>query len=177
MSQKYRIIGLLLSIVVIILMKGCARQIPQSKENGSDKFIEISLNGGGFYGGINPTTENKKTIKSDGKIIVSGKSFYDDRTENSYSVSRNEVEKLADFISAKGFFTMKDVYDCSAANQKCEDRKHHYPPAVPIRIHATIGDSDKTVTVTVHEENMVEYPAELDTIINKINGLIDNAKK
>ena len=182
MRQKYLIVGLLFSIVGIILISGCVQQIPQSKENNldtnnSDTFVEIFLDGGGFYGGVNPPTENRKIIKSNGEIIISRKSLYDNGTGKNYFVSRSEVEGLADFISAKGFFNMEDVYDCSMANQKCEDRKNHYPPAVPLKIGATIGNLNKTVTITVYEDGMIEYPKELAEIVNNINEVINKAQK
>lgn len=183
MKRKHLVIGLLIAILGVslvagyILIGGHIKQISQSKEVSSDTFIEISLEGGGFHGGINPTLENKVILKSNGEVINIHKSLYGGGTENHYFVSRSEVEELANFILTKGFFNMKDVYDCSITDQKCENRKYSYPVPFPIEIHATIGNLNKTVTLTIHDKSMVDYPAELDAIINKIDEMVNNAQK
>lgn len=177
---------LMLSLLVVISSE-CTRQISQKEEISSSKLplqeidsktlIEISLAGGGFYGGINPVTENKKLIKSNGEILVNYKQLYTGDKEESLSTSREKVEELAGFIRDHGFFAMKDIYDCDTLNKECQDRKNHYPPSVPLKISLTIGNSTKEIIVTVYEKGIVNYPEALELIVNTINEVIYQAKK
>lgn len=163
--------------LVTIVITSCTQNTSQQAKINSKTVIEISLSGGGIYGGINPTTENKKTIKNNGETTIIYKSLYGSSSRQTYLIKREELENLAQFIVDNGFFNMKDVYDCSTFNLKCEDRKNRYPPAVPLIIDVTIGEMKKKVIVTVYEKGMVDYPKKLDKIVDKINKTIDMATK
>lgn len=178
---------LLILILLVIFISKCTRQTSPRQEISSDKlpsqeissdtFIEISLEGGEFYGGINPVTENKKVIKSDGEIVISYKQLYTPSEEKTLFTSRDKVEGLTRFIRDHGFFAMKDIYDCDTSNKECQDRKNHYPPAVPLKISVTFGNSTKEVIVTVYEKGMVNYPEALELIVKKIDEVINQAKE
>ena len=137
----------------------------------SGTFIEIRIDGGGFYGGVNPVTENTKLIKNDGTVVIRNKQMYSSGEERTFSVPRAKVEELAIFITNNGFFQMKELFDCDQSNQQCRDRKIKYPPAVPLKIDVTIGQVRKQVTVTVYEKGMVEYPDGFELIANRIDEL------
>jgi hypothetical protein len=138
---------------------------------GPDSHIEISITGGGFYGGINPTTENRLTVHSDGRVIVSHGSLYGGASEKSYTAPRDQVLELAGEIAALGFFSMDELYDCKAGHKKCELRKTNYPPAVPIEVEVRIDNDHHRVKVTVFDNSMVRYPEELDQIVVKVREL------
>jgi len=148
-----------------------------SQEINSETFVEISLLGGGIYGGINPVSQDKKVIENNGTILISYKQLYTDGKSKTLFTSRGEVEELAKFIHDNGFFAMKNVYDCSASDKECKDRKTKYPPAVPLRIKVTIGNLKKEVKVTVYDKRMINYPDNLKAIVNKINEVISQAGK
>ena len=143
----------------------------------SDTFIEIKMEGGGFYGGANPVTENTKLIKNDGTVVIRNKQLYTGSGEKTFSIPRAKVEELAHFITDNGFFQMKELYDCDQSNRECQDRKIKYPPAVPLKIDVTIGQVRKQVTVTVYEKGMVEYPDEFELIGNRIEELTNQEKQ
>jgi hypothetical protein len=147
-----------------------------SPEINSDTFIEIKMEGGGFYGGANPVTENTKLIKSDGTVVIRNKQMYSGGEEMTFSIPRAKVEELVRFITDKGFFQMQSLYDCDPSNRECRERKRKYPPAVPLKIDVTIGQIRKQVTVTVYEKGMVEYPDEFVLIANRIDELTNQEK-
>ncbi len=139
-------------------------------------FIEIIVEGGGIYGGINPTTKNITTINSNGEIVVASTSFYGGSQSDTFPIKKETVAELADFIVKAGFFSMEEVYDCDPGNSKCKDRKKSYPPAVPLTIEVAIDDLKKKVTVTVYEPYMVNNPKEFTDIVHQINKVISDAR-
>ena len=180
MNKKYLFVCVLLIIAALIIVTGCVQQVPDDldeKKADSDTLIEISASGGGTYGGINPVVDNTLIIKSDGHVTFSKKQFYDVSLKDDYYISRQDVEELAEYIMSEGFFEMEDVYDCSSNNTKCENRKNNYPPATPLTINVTIGDMNKAVEVTVHEDGMVEYPKNFDRIYERIGLAIEKSKQ
>lgn len=117
-------------------------------------FIEIVMSGGGFYGGINPTIENRILISNNGNIIITHNSLYGNRTKKILYISKEKVKDLTGFIIKKGFFKMKDIYDCNPGDRECNDRKRLYPPAIPLTLSVTIDNIKKKVVVTVYEKSM-----------------------
>ena len=176
-----------LAISFILLIGGCARQsvtlheIDSEKlpppEVYSDTFIEISLVGGGIYGGDNPTTENKRVIENDGRILIKLKQLRTGERNEILFTSRAKVRQLAKFIRDHGFFAMKDLYDCAPSDRKCEDRKKKYPRPVPLRINVVIGTVEKQVIVTIYEMGMVDYPDELEAIASRIDRVISQVRR
>lgn len=180
---KYYLLSL---IVLVVFVLQCTRQTVPRQEISSDEsslpevksntVIEVLLEDGGLYGGINPVTESKKLIKNDGTILISHQQLYTGEKSETLFTSRSEVRVLAEFIRERGFFAMKHVYDCSTDNKECEDRKKKYPRPVPLRISVTIGDVTKEVTVRVHQKDMIDYPDELDAIVDKIDEVIKQTR-
>ena len=163
-------------IIALILISGCIKPAPPLPKITRDTFIEISLTGGGIYGGINPTIENVKEIKNNGEILLSSKALYTGSQKYSKKNSRAQVEDLAGYIMDRDFFKMRDVYDCRKWDKNCESRKSNYPPAVPLTISVTIGNLSKTITVTVFEKGAADYPKNLEAIVTKINEAVDQAR-
>lgn len=154
----------------------------QKQEINPDTFIEISVDGGGMYGGIVPQRRNY-TIKNDGEILISHwYAIHDGYTvTKTYSITRSEVEELARLIIDSGFFDMNDIYDCSEIDQKCKGAKSSNLIADPLTIEVKIGNSSKKVVVTVFryyiEEDVIDYPKELDEIFDKVYEIIDGAEE
>ena len=177
-----------LPILILFIAGGCACSTrscrveetnPAGQEPGEvnrGTFIEITVEGGGFYGGANPVTENRRVIKNDGTIVIRRKQLYTGDKEEILVIPRGEVEALAKFIRDQGFFQLRNVYDCSSSDGECQERKKKYPPAVPLKIEVAIGEVRKQVTVTVFEEGMVDYPESLDAIVNRIEKVTSQAE-
>ena len=142
-----------------------------------DTFIQVSLEGGGFYGGINPVTENTRMIKSTGEIFIHTDQLYTGERNDTLFTSRHEVEKLAQFIRDSGFFALEDMYDCDPSDGECSQRKKKYPRPVPLRLDVTIGEMRKSVTVTVFKKGMVDYPESVEAIVDRINELIARVRE
>jgi hypothetical protein len=176
-----------LAISSVFLICSCARQAVTSHESGperlppqeidSNTFIEISLDGGGLYAGVNPTTRNNKLIENDGRILIKFRQLYTGERNEMFFTSRAEVERLARFIRDNAFFAMKNLYDCAASDGECEYRKKKYPRPVPLRMNVVIGNSEKQVTVTIFKMGVVDYPDELETIVSEIDGVIRQARE
>lgn len=180
--KKYLPILILFFVFSCTCLRGsCPQRATRSDQSSqgvySNTFIEISMQGGGFYGGVNPVTENKSLIKSNGEILVSTKQLYTGDKIDTLFTSPGKVEELAEYIRDNGFFNMKDVYDCGESNQECQERKRKYPPAVPLQLDVTIGQTTKQVTVTVYEKGMVDYPDNLEAIVNRIKEVISRAEE
>ncbi len=134
--------------------------------------IDIALVGGGFYGGVDPTIRNFINIKTTGRVI------HEIETENKglmkfkKDMSRKELENLVRFIIEKRFFDLDGSYDCETGD--CKARKGKKPKPVPLRLTVQYGDRKKTVSIGIwgkegnRREKYVEYPAELDLIIENI---------
>jgi len=164
-----------LPIIIFFLVAGCNPiKEPPQKVDGST-FIQIRLEGGGFYGGINPVTENIRMIRTTGEILIHTKQLYTGERNDTLFASRDEVEKLARFIRDNGFFNLKDMYDCDPSNEECNERKKKYPPPVPLQVDVTIGNMRKSVTVTVFEKGMIDYPESFEAIVDRISELIARA--
>jgi hypothetical protein len=164
-----------LPILVLFLVVGCSPVRGPVQKIDDGIFIQVSLEGGGFYGGINPVTENTRMITTTGEILIHTDQLYTGERNDTLFTSRLEVEKLARFIRDSGFFTLNDTYDCDPSDAECNDRKEKYPPAVPLQLDVTIGEMRKAVTVTVFEKGMIEYPESFGAIVDRINELITRA--
>jgi hypothetical protein len=136
-----------------------------------DSVIEMSLFGGGIYGGINPTTEDRLTIYGDGRVIVSKASLNGGQEGSAASVPPGEVLALVRKIASLGFFNLDREYDCGAGDRNCEGMKTSYPPAVPLEVEVRIDDARHRVRVSVFEPGTVKYPAKLDDIVAEIREL------
>lgn len=168
---------LLIPVLILFLVAGCNPiKEPRQKIDGST-FIQIKMVGGGFYGGINPVTENIRMIKTTGEILIHTKQLYTGERNDTLFTSRDEVEKLARFIRDNGFFNLKNMYECDPSNEECNQRKKKYPRPVPLQVHLTIGDMRKSVTVTVFEKGMIDYPETFEAIVDRINELIIRARE
>jgi len=139
----------------------------------SDTYINITMIGGYFYGGIDPMEDRIISIQSDGSVVFTKKHIYSGKDVDKYNISRDEVENIASFIIDSGFFEMEDIYDCSSYNLNCWRRKKKYPTPIPLRLIVEIGDVEKEIVVTVFEREIVNYPDGIDQIVHEIIALIN----
>jgi len=134
----------------------------------SETYIHMTMVGGYMYGGVNPMTERNITIHDNGTVVLTMNQLYSDRFVGECRISRDEVEYIANLIIECGFFEMDDIYDCSSYNPDCWRRKKNYPRPVPLRLHVILGDIEKEVEVSVFEREMVDYPEELDMVVDEM---------
>lgn len=167
------------------LLSGCFLKVrpPKEEAHGIDQpydfvsivmdsttFIEISMSGGYMYGGANPTNM-RYDIYNIGTAVSRAESMYSGERILEYDMPREQLEWLAQYIIDQGFFEMRNRYDCDGGNRDCEGRKRHYLPAIPLALTVTIGDVAKTVTVTVFERGMIDYPDGLELIVSRIKNI------
>ncbi|NOZ74461.1 MAG: hypothetical protein GXO90_03660 [FCB group bacterium] len=143
-----------------------------------DDSFTIVYSGGGFTGGINPTF-TETIISNSGKVVINTTSLYtDDVTQVRYTNER-EVNNLYQYIMDNGFMDLNDVYDCADNDSICVDLKIDYPPANPLTITLDENDITHSVTVSVYnctESPIIDYPAILDSIVNKISETIASSE-
>jgi len=137
--------------------------------------IEIQLVGGGYFGGIDPVLKDYIHLKSNGRLIREVETVQNGLRKVSKDISREDMEKLIEFIETKGFFDLDDTYDCTDGN--CQSRKKQKPTPVPLTLVIRHGGKKKVVVVTVYGQDnrrgkYVKYPPEIDIIIQNIRLLV-----
>ncbi len=140
----------------------------------AEVFISVELTGGGFYGGIDPVQRDYVVIKNDGRLIKEFKSQNHPLTVSKKNISREELEKFAQWAVEQKFFELKREYDCTAGF--CEKRKGQRPEPMPLRISISYGNIRKMVVVSIYGYDdkgvkYVEYPPQLDNIIEAIQRM------
>ncbi len=137
-------------------------------------YINIELNGGGYYGGIDPVIKDFIMIKSDGRLIQEFQSVNHGLLVTKKYIPRLELEMFADYVVKQGFYEMERVYDCTTP--ACMKRKRLKPRPVPLRLSIAYGDRKKVITIAIWgEDNLktkyVDYPPALDYIIDAIQKM------
>jgi len=144
--------------------------IPEKNE----PYISIEVIGGGFYGGINPTTRDYIHIKNDGRLIKEYKSLENGLVVTKRNIPRAELEKFAAYIIAHDFFSMERIYDCQT--ELCLERKKQRPKPIPLRLAVAYKNQRKVITISIFGKDSkniqyVSYPPALDKIIATIQKM------
>lgn len=112
--------------------------------------FSVLLSGGGFYGGINPSSSSR-AIRDCGSVVVVRK-YLRYETRDSASISASQIEEIAAFILENGFFELDTLYDCREDDTACAKVKlGGYPRVVPLTLTVAMGDRAHSVTATVFE--------------------------
>lgn len=159
-------------------------EVPEEKEKPKKKMaditpkappaIEIQLVGGGYFGGIDPVVKDYIHLKPNGRMVREVETLQKGLNKSSKEVSREDMEKLVDFIENKGFFELDNTYDCTNGN--CQNRKEAKPTPIPLTLVVRHGSKRKVVIITIYGKDdkngkYVNYPSEIDTIIENIRLL------
>lgn len=136
--------------------------------------IEIQLVGGGYFGGIDPVLKDYIHLKTNGRLVREIETMQKGLTKSSKQVSREDMEKLVEFIEKKGFFELESTYDCTSG--ACQNRKKAKPTPVPLTLVVLHGGKRKVVVITIYGQDgkrgkYVDYPPEIDIIIQNIRLL------
>lgn len=134
--------------------------------------IEIFITGGGLYTGVNPTTYDRLTIYNSGLVYRQSKTKLQDETITKNKISKDNLRKLAQFIIDEDFYDFNNLYDCDAKDKTCNERLKSQPEPVPLTVVVAIGMRRKNIYTALYapgmESNWVNYPANLEKIVNAI---------
>lgn len=140
-------------------------------------FIDIYVNGGGVVSGINSKQYDHVSILHTGVIQREFKTQKNGTQRVEKKISKDELVKLAQYISDMGFFNFEDDYDCADNNMICNQRLKRLPQVVPLELTVTIGQQRNKVSVSIFaptiEKNMVNYPENLEKIMSAIYSIIE----
>lgn len=150
------------------------RKRRKNKSREKPTYISIELIGGGYYGGLDPVIRDYIQIKSSGRLIKEFKSVNSGLQITKKDIPREELEAFAEYVMSQNFFEYDRMYDCQTPI--CKERKKTKPTPIPLRLAIAYGDKKKVVTISIwgKERNniqYVEYPAELDRIIDAIQRM------
>lgn len=153
--------------------------LPKSKPvvMNPDDEIEIFISGGGLYTGVNPTVFNRLTIYNSGLVHKETKTKLQGENTEDKKLSRDELRKLAQYIIDQGFFDFNYLYDCDSKDKDCNTRLKMSPEPSPLSVVVTVGARRKKIYVALYaphmESNWVNYPANLEKIVNAIYSVAE----
>lgn len=138
------------------------------------ELMQIELVGGGFYGGVDPVYRNMILIKTDGRIIKEYQSELQGLQVSKHNISRENLEKLIQYIEDKNFFEFDQIYTCDT--QDCIKRLSNKPRPIALRIAITKGVRRKIITIPIWDGrgkaySFINYPKELDAIVQAIENI------
>lgn len=141
----------------------------KSAPNGN--FMQIELLGGGFLEKENVVLRNLIKIENDGTILRQILTEKEGLKTFKSNMGRAKLEKLMAFIESQSFFEMNAQYNC--ANFECYNRLKEQPKPVELRLAITYGSVRKLITISIwegvnHQKHWIDYPKEIDLIINEI---------
>jgi hypothetical protein len=150
------------------------RKNAEKPQKEAEIYISVELNGGGYYGGLDPVQRDYVVIKNDGRLIKEFKSQNRNLMITKKNITREELERFAKWAVEQKFFDCSREYDCKAAF--CEKRKNMRPEPMPLRICIAYGNVRKMVTISIYGFDdkgvkYVDYPPELDHIIEAIQRM------
>jgi len=153
------------------------RRISKQGVAAVDMMIEIT--GGGFFGGIDPVMRDYAVIKPGGRLVKEFKTVQTELRRTAADLDVEEYNRLAEFITKKGFFDLDRVYDCTS--QACVTRKRLKPTPVPLRIAVSNGKRKKVVNISIWGQDergirYVDYPEELEDVIQAVLNVSNGAE-
>ncbi len=149
------------------------------KGNPTAADLTIELNGGGYFGGIDPVMRDYTIIKPGGRLVKEFKSVQTDLQRKAVDLDIEAYNELAEFIDNKGFFDMERTYECNSP--MCLERMRQKPTPVPLRMAVRLGKRSKVVNITIwglDERGIryVEYPDELEEVIQAVLKVSNSAE-
>ncbi len=156
------------------ILKGDDEQKKAEAKRKEQTPISVELIGGGYYGGIDPVIKDFTRITTEGRLIHEFQTVNNPLRVVKKSISRQELESFAEYVTTNKFFLMQRMYDCNSA--ACEKRKVMKPTPIPLRLTVTYGDKKRMVTIAIWGEDSyklkyVDYPPALDNIIDAIQRM------
>ena len=138
------------------------------------KFIQIELVGGGFYGGIDKVYKNNLIIKNNGQLVREIETELNGLRITRRNIPRAQLDSLIAFMEKSKFFDWPQVYNCE--NRACMERFNQSPRPIALRLAVTYGSKRKIVIVSLwdgkgRDQALIDYPRELDIIIQTLENM------
>jgi hypothetical protein len=143
----------------------------------NDKFLQIELVGGGFYGGLDKTYKNNLIIKNNGQLIRELETELNGLRVTKKQIPRADLDSLVSFMEKSKFFEWPQSYNCE--NRICMERYNETPRPVALRLVVTYGSKRKIVIVSIWDGRgkanaLIDYPKELDLIVQTLENMSIN---
>ncbi|MFN8238315.1 MAG: hypothetical protein U0T77_09105 [Chitinophagales bacterium] len=156
------------------IMKSLNIKVPVVINPGD--YIDIYVNGGGTLLNNDSKIYDRISILHTGVVQREYKTKNEGVQRMEKKISRDELTKLAQYIVDMDFFDFKEEYDCADNDAACNDRLNKSPQPVPMDISVTVGQRKNKVDVSLFapksEKNWVQYPANLEKIMNAIYAIV-----
>lgn len=138
--------------------------------------IQIELSGGGYEDRQNPILKNQLLIRNDGQVFYEYQKVRGEKTFSQKSISRAELEELANYLFDQGFFELEEAYTCQ--NEACRNRLIEDPVPLPLRVAFRYGNYRKVVELPIFSTDagyrkVLDYPAPLDRMIQAIRRIAE----
>ena len=141
------------------------------------EFIDIYVNGGGTLQNNDSKLYDRISILHTGVIQREYKSKSEGIQRSEKKISKDELTKLAQYMVDMGFLDFNNDYDCADEDELCNQRFGKSPQVVPLEISFTAGQRKNKVKVAIFapktEKNLVNYPANLEKIMNAIYTIVE----
>ena len=141
------------------------------------EFIDIYVNGGGTLQNNDSKLYDRISILHTGVIQREYKTKSEGVQRSEKKISKDELTKLAQYMVDMGFLDFNNDYDCADEDELCNQRFGKSPQVVPLEISFTAGQRKNKVKVAIFapktEKNLVNYPANLEKIMNAIYTIVE----
>ncbi|MCC6583893.1 MAG: hypothetical protein IT271_09340 [Chitinophagales bacterium] len=141
------------------------------------EFIDIYVNGGGTIAEGNSKLYDRISILHTGIVQREYKTKNEGVQRTEKKISKDELTKLAQYIVDMGFLDFNAEYDCADEDAACNQRFSKSPQVVPMEVSLTAGQRKNKVKVSIFapktEKNLVNYPANLEKIMNAIYTIVE----
>ncbi len=140
-------------------------------------FIDIYVKGGGVILNSNSKLSDNISILHTGLLQREYNTKNDGVQRAEKKISKDELTKLAQYIVDMGFFDFNEDYDCADEDAACNARLTKSPQPVPLQISLIVGARKNKVNIAFYapstEKNWVNYPTNLDKIMNAIYTVVE----
>ncbi len=140
-------------------------------------YIEIYVSGGGLTGGLNSKTYDRTIFYPNGVVQREYHSKLGGVVKYETKITKEELTQLAQFIVDLGFFDFEDEYECAKDDVACKYRMSENPSPIPLTITVAVGVRRKNIDIDFFaprmEQNWVNYPKNLEKILNAIYSLAE----
>lgn len=143
----------------------------------ANEFIDIYVSGGGTLLNGDSKQYDRISILHTGVIQREYKTKNEGVQRTEKKISKDELTKLAQYMVDMGFLDFNKDYDCADEDADCNQRFGKSPQLVPLEVSLTAGQNKNKVKVAIYapktEMNMVNYPANLEKIMNAIYTIVE----
>jgi hypothetical protein len=138
--------------------------------------IVVEVNGGGYYGGLNPVIRQYVRINSEGRVIREVQTQREGLMVTRTNITRHELEDFAAWIDAQGYFRLEREYPCE--DETCRRRLRERPRPVPLQLMVLYGQRRHVITLPIfgpdhRQARYIDYPPLIDQIVETLYRMAD----